>query len=116
MFIKKGRELKVGDIIHDQGIIYKLKRRSSTQGFWEGKPYMCYFDINDSGDGPLCGSFDLDKEYIIEDDRKVIVDIFKKIDRELARFIAEHMEYRKKLGYIHNRILKKYPIRRNDDI
>ncbi len=107
--IKKGSELKVGDVIHKSGIVYELKRRSFKNSFWDGKPTMCYFDVNDSYYGPSCCELDLEKEYEIETDRKAIVNYYRITDNDLCKYIAERMEHRRKIGYIFDRVLKKFP-------
>jgi len=93
--IKKGKDLKPGDIAKDWGVFTEINLNSDPEGFWDGKPNLTYLCYHDSYHGPLCGEFDVEKDFEIYTDRKSIIKILKRIDSDLAKYIADTMQVRK---------------------
>ena len=108
MEVKKGRDLKRGDVVVDDGLILDVELDSDPDGFWSGNPNYKYLSINDAYYGASYGQLPLDREYKVLTDRKDIVRVIKKIDSELAKYIADMMEQRKDARELYMEVLKKH--------
>ena len=88
--LKKGRDIQPGDIVKNQGIAVEVEEYNPTA---EG-PSLLYYDINDSYLGACLMHLDLEEEYEIITDRQEGLRIFKIIDNDLAKGIADMVEQR----------------------
>jgi len=95
MKTKKGKDLKIGDIVKDYGVVLKIELTSDPDGFWNGKPCIQYLSLYDAYYGSTFGELDLDKDFEVLTDRKDIVRILRNLDKELAKYIADTMQLRK---------------------
>ena len=110
--IIKMKDLRPGDVIlsgryHYEGVVYEIDIEGKSF-FWEHRPNITLFDLNDSYFGPGCCEIkDLNKKVEIETDRKKIVKAHKIIDSDLAKQIADTMQYRNTFGKIHWKTLEE---------
>jgi len=100
---KKGKDLIPGDIVKDFGFLIEINLESDPEGFWEGKPYITYYDLNDSYYGP--GSRELNEdeleEFEVLENRHDLIDAHNIVDSDLAKHIADLMEQRRVYSKIH---------------
>ncbi len=94
MKIKKGRDLKVGDVVREHGVIYEIDLNPDPEGFW-GKPNIHYFCIHDAYYGPSGTWLELDRDFNILTDRKEILKVLTRIDCDMTKYIADSMQHRK---------------------
>ena len=106
MVKKLGKDLKVGDVIKDHGIVLEVDVEGKNI-FWGGKPNITTFDISDSYYGPGSRELRIEEEFEIYTERKDLIWAFKKIDCDLSKYIADMMEQRKKLSKIHRDVFDK---------
>jgi len=95
MWKKKGSELEVGDIVEQFGLVMAIEPEPDPEGFWGGKPNITYINSHDAYYGQTCGEFNLEDEFKVLTDRKQIVSYLKKLDSEMAKYIANMMQLRK---------------------
>lgn len=107
MKTKKGKDLKVGDIAKYYGLIIKVDLNPDPDGFWSGKPFITYLDLNDSYYGPSSTHLDINKDFEIYTERKDIIKVLETIDYHLSKYIADMMETRKQFHKIHQSIVDK---------
>ena len=107
MRTKKGKDLKVGDILKKHGLVIKVDLNPDPDGFWRGMPFITYFDINDSYYGPSSTYLDINKDFEIYTERKDIIKVLETIDCDLATYIADTIETRKNFHEIQQSIVNK---------
>ena len=103
---KLGKDLQVGDAIKDHGIVLEVDVEGKSK-FWGGKPNIMTFDLSDSYYGPGCWQLDIAEEFEIFTERKDLIWAFEKIDCDLSKYIADSMEFRRKLDKIHNDVFDR---------
>ena len=106
--IKKANELKAGDVLKSEGIVIEVDLSKDKDGFWGGKPNITILDVNDSYYGPGTRELRENEEFEIITDRKEIVRYYRIIDCDLAKYIADSLEFRKKFREITRAFFTKY--------
>lgn len=112
---KLGKDLEIGDVVKELGIIMEVKIESDPDGFWSGKPYYTALDLSDSHYGPGCGQLDLDKEFEVITERRDISKLFRTVECDIDGYIADMMEVRRELGEIHSNVFKKLNKKSKED-
>lgn len=107
MKTKKGKDLKVGDILKKHGLVIKVDLNPDPDGFWRGMPFITYFDINDSYYGPGSTELKVDESFEVYDEPEAIFKSLKTIDCDLATYIADTIETRKNFHEIQQSIVNK---------
>lgn len=107
MKIKKGRDLKVGDVVENYGVIGEINLNPDPDGFWGGKPNIMYYCYHDSYYGPHLGELSLDREFKVFTDIKQIVKILKRVDSDMAKYIADTMQHRKEFQELKMKVVTK---------
>jgi len=104
---KKAEDLIPGDVIKDFGFLISIDLNPDPDGFWGGKPNITYYDLNDSYYGP--GSRTIDQtEFEVLVDRHDLIDAHNIVDSDLAKHIADLMEYRRNYSKIHSDFFNAY--------
>lgn len=105
-WIKKKREdIIPGDVIKDKGFVLKINLQDD---FWEGKPTATiFYDLNDSYFGPYVGELTED-EYEVLENRRDLIDAHNIVDSDLAKHIADLLEYRKEFMKVHRTFFNTY--------
>ena len=106
---KKASDLIPGDIIKDFGFLVEIDLNPDPEGFWQGKPNITYYDLNDSYYGP--GSRELqddETEFEVLENRHDLIDAHNIVDSDLAKHIADLLEYRKQYSEIHTNFFAIY--------
>jgi len=104
---KKAEELIPGDVVKDYGFLLEIDLDPDPDGFWCGKPNITYYDLNDSYYGP--GSRELTEiEFEVLENRHDLIDAHNIVDSDLAKHIADLLEYRRKYNEIHKKFFKIY--------
>jgi len=112
MITKKGKDLKVGDIVVGHGLVMNIELDPKPGGVFDGKPNIGFFDINDSYYGPGHTWLDVDTDFEVYDDRKNIVRCLRIIDCDLAKYIADMMETRRKFHKIEWNVIHKLNLKK----
>ena len=107
--IKKGKDLKPGDVIEGIGIVLEIDKSSI---FYINKMLYVYFDINDSYYGPNSEVLDINKDFKIYTDRKNINEYFKSIKCDLSDYISDMVTNRIKIKNLHIRKLQKLNLKK----
>jgi len=104
---KKVEDIIPGDVIKDYGLVLEINLTSDPDGFWSGQPNITCFDLNDSYYGPGCREL-TETEFEVLDDRRDLVDAHNIVDSDLAKHIADILEYRRKFLELHRDFFNAY--------
>lgn len=107
MKIKKGRDLKVGDVVRDYGVIHEIDLNPDPEGIWGGDPNISFFCIHDAYYGPCGTQLQLDRDFEVFTDRKEIIKILKRVDCDMAKYIADSMQHRKNFQELKMKVVTK---------
>lgn len=97
--IKKGRDLKPGDVILKPyyELVLEVDLEPKPGEFWT-VPNISFFDLNDSYYGPSGRELKLDEEFEIATEREDIRKAFRQVECDLSNYISERLEDRIKLS------------------
>ena len=110
---KIGKNLQPGDVVVGMGIILKIETKPAIDDFYCGKPWVEYMSLNDAYYGSGTREINLKKEFDVIVSRLDIIEAYERIDGEIAKYIADMMEFRKRYNSLQHDFFtaynKKYP-------
>jgi hypothetical protein len=86
----------------------KIDLTPDEKGFWKGKPNLTTMDVNESYYGPCTRGIKFDEEFEIITDRMEIIRYYNLVDGELAKFIADSLQFRETFKKLQEQFFNKF--------